>query len=374
MGGLCFTAIVRNEAAVIERCLNSVRPFISCWAIADTGSTDATRAVISSTLAGIPGVLRLDKWQDFATNRNLALRAARRQARHFGARYIITLDADEELVPEGELAQADFDQLTEDSYNAVFTRPDECTHWQRKLLMRSDQPWEYQGVVHEQPLCPGKKTGLVTGLHVVSHRDGNRAKDGERKKYLRDAKLLKQAVRVNPQDARSQFYLARTLASAGKLWPALEAYRKRIAMGPCANSEELFHSWYQVAAIREMLGFHWQDIAAAYLEAANDRPWRAEPWWALAVLYHQAGMLGVAELYARRAAALPYPNQDGLFVQKTVYEWRAADELACILSKVGRLEEARRVLERLSQRPQLPAEERERVAANIQAIKQREAA
>ena len=36
---LCLNMIVKNEAHVIRRCLDSVRPFVSHWVIVDTGST-----------------------------------------------------------------------------------------------------------------------------------------------------------------------------------------------------------------------------------------------------------------------------------------------------------------------------------------------
>ena len=41
---LCLNMIVRDESAVIERCLASVRPHVDHWVIVDTGSVDDTRA------------------------------------------------------------------------------------------------------------------------------------------------------------------------------------------------------------------------------------------------------------------------------------------------------------------------------------------
>ncbi|HBD39264.1 MAG TPA: family 2 glycosyl transferase, partial [Cupriavidus sp.] len=43
---ICLSMIVKNEAAVIERCLRAVRPHIHAWAISDTGSTDGTQDII----------------------------------------------------------------------------------------------------------------------------------------------------------------------------------------------------------------------------------------------------------------------------------------------------------------------------------------
>ena len=42
--GLCM--IVRNEAPVIGRCLDSERPEIDGWLIVDTGSNDGTQDLV----------------------------------------------------------------------------------------------------------------------------------------------------------------------------------------------------------------------------------------------------------------------------------------------------------------------------------------
>src|ERR1017187_4525601 len=87
---LCLSMIVKNEAHVIERCLRSVKPFIDTYSISDTGSTDNTMAIIREELAGIPGVLTTDPWQDFGTNRNLSLTRCKGD-------HILFIDADETL-------------------------------------------------------------------------------------------------------------------------------------------------------------------------------------------------------------------------------------------------------------------------------------
>ena len=42
--------IVKNEAHVIERCLQSVKSIIDYWVIVDTGSTDGTQKIIKKYL------------------------------------------------------------------------------------------------------------------------------------------------------------------------------------------------------------------------------------------------------------------------------------------------------------------------------------
>jgi glycosyltransferase involved in cell wall biosynthesis len=90
--------IVRDESAVIERLLNSVRGTIDTWVICDTGSTDGTQRLIRHLLADIPGTLHETVWRDFGHNRTELVRLAEGKAD-----YLLLLGADMVLVKQGEL-------------------------------------------------------------------------------------------------------------------------------------------------------------------------------------------------------------------------------------------------------------------------------
>src|SRR2546423_765429 len=86
---ICLAMIVRDEAAVIERCVDSVRDHIDTWVICDTGSVDGTQDAIRRTLADLPGELHERPWVDFGHNRTELMRLARGKAD-----YLFLLDAD----------------------------------------------------------------------------------------------------------------------------------------------------------------------------------------------------------------------------------------------------------------------------------------
>src|SRR4051794_7539625 len=107
---VCLTMIVKDETAVIERCLRALRPFIDCWSIVDTGSTDGTQRLIASSLADLPGELHERPWRDFGHNRTEALALARAWAD-----YSLMIDADETFDVAAGFA---FPELTADGYYA----------------------------------------------------------------------------------------------------------------------------------------------------------------------------------------------------------------------------------------------------------------
>src|SRR4051812_668731 len=191
--------IVKDEAPVIERCLDSVLPFIDRWVIVDTGSSDDTTDRVRVRLQSVPGELHHRPWQNFGHNRNEALSLARD-----AADYLFFIDADERLqLP----ASFDRTRLTADAYHL------ECayvgTTYARCALVASRLAWRWEGVVHEHLACdqPFALETLPGPRIVVSH-DGARSRDPHT--YLKDAALLEEAIRTAPGNPRDVFYLAQS--------------------------------------------------------------------------------------------------------------------------------------------------------------------
>ena len=88
---ICWNAIVKNESAIIERCMSSMVDQIDYWVVVDTGSTDGTQQIIKDFMAKhkIPGELFERPWVNFSHNRSEALELAENKAD-----YIFLCDAD----------------------------------------------------------------------------------------------------------------------------------------------------------------------------------------------------------------------------------------------------------------------------------------
>ena len=83
--------------------------------------------------------------------------------------------------------------------------------------------------------------------------------------------------------------------------------------------EEIFYSLLRVGVAKAMLNKPWEEIQQAFLECYNSRPNRAEPLYHIARIYRMNGKNGLAHMFAKMAASLPYPKEDILFVVDEIY-------------------------------------------------------
>jgi tetratricopeptide (TPR) repeat protein len=349
--------IVKNEAHVIKRCLNSVAPFISTWVIVDTGSTDGTQQLIREYFdaAKIPGQLFERPWKDFGTNRTEALKLARPNAD-----YTLFIDADEifEMPPNMALPE-----LTADGYLVLHQNGYFSFSFWRMQFVSNKKPWYWQGVLHEALTCDEpQRIERIEGPVTRGMFDSARNRLPQEEKYRKDALVLEQALVTEPNNARYVFYLGQSWRDAKQYDKSLDAYRKRAQMS--GWEEEGWYAQYQVAKQLESLGRRAESIEH-YLIAYNRRPSRAEPLCDLARIHRESNAFHVAFLFASRAIALTRPD-DTLFVDDSVYEWRALDEYSIASYWVDDFAECARVAEALLNGGRLPEQHRERIEKNRQ--------
>jgi predicted GH43/DUF377 family glycosyl hydrolase/tetratricopeptide (TPR) repeat protein len=329
---LCM--IVRDEAAVIERCVRSVMPLIDAWVICDTGSEDGTPELIERMLGELPGRLHHRRWRDFGHNRSelMALAAG-------SADYLLLLDADMTLDWRGSLPP-----LTADAY---LLRHDGEPAYRVPRLVRGDRRWWFEGSTHEHLAGEGEWSQEVLESLVVQHYGdgGHRAE-----KLERDAALLERDLERAPDNARTVFYLAQTLRDLGEDERAIELYERRAGLG--GWDQECFYAAYQAGSL---LARRDDDRAVATLLGAWQlRPQRAEALHELARFCRFRGWREAGYLFAGRGAALPCPD-DALFVHRWVYEWGMRFELALAAYWVADFQQALALCDELLQDRTLPA-------------------
>jgi hypothetical protein len=366
---LTLCMIVKNESAIIERCLASVKPHLSSWCVVDTGSTDGTQAIVQNFMTGVPGTVHNLPWKEFDGSRNDALDLARKECGDQG--WLLLIDADEVLQIDGELVLPD----GYDCYDGWIARCVGCLRWGRPVFVRANKPWFFEMPRHEGLYCrthaPTAPQPLAN-VRVLSMPDGARATESEYDRYLRDAKVLEAWATGHPGHSRCQYYLAQSYrdAATGKqptdraaMQNAVMHYLKRAEMA--GYEAETFSAMYQAANCMTALGYPPERVQAQLLKAFNFRPQRIEPLHTLARYYREQKQYALAELFASKAvktnpAADIFPDFD-----LSIYEWRAKEELAVALTYLNRHAEARDLNREVLAHPNLPPGERARIQENL---------
>lgn len=347
--------IVRNEQAIIERCLLAVTPYIDCYIICDTGSSDDTVNVIKRFFdaRGIPGEIPTTTFQNFGQARNEALDTARSSSMEFD--YLLFCDADMELM----VINPDFKaRLTAPAYLMPQRNPESSLQYFNLRLVHRSVKSHYQGVTHEYLDIHGAAQDRLLDAWYLDHAAGaNRVN-----KYERDIQLLSKALRTDKSNARNVFYLAQSYRDAGQLRQALSAYDQRAAM--FGYDQETFCAQLEAARVARRLKRPAAEIMDRLLRAYESRPQRAESLGELAVYLRQEGQRWpLARMYARQGMEIPH-TKDSLFVEPSWYLWRCKDECSVAAFWMSDFRESFDLCVELLRSSNLPDTERPRVQAN----------
>ncbi len=306
MKTLCLAMIIKNESAIIQRCLDSVRSICDFMVICDTGSTDGTQELVRGYFAEhhILGTLCEHTWKNFGHNRTLSIQEAKKT----GADYILTIDADMMMQV---LPTFDKSLLIADSYSVA--QRSSVYYYFNTRIMRATLDWNSVGVTHEYWSAEGKlRNEELTGLIIDDLDDGGCKAD----KFERDVQLLTQGLIDEPENERYMFYLAQSYKALDQYDKALEWYRK--CMSANGWKQEVWYCKYMIGYCHEEKD-EWPLALAAYLEAYNFAPSRAEPLYAIVSHYRKCGLNVLARDWCHIAMRIPFPNGRPLFCETKVY-------------------------------------------------------
>lgn len=231
--GATLAMIVRNEAAKLRRCLESVRSAIDEIVLVDTGSTDETVAIGESFRARIKSI----SWPDsFSEARNVSLEMVETE-------WVLWLDADEWLV-EGAAERLRQATQTPGAFAYLLVRRDlfpQGGHSEQQMLRlwRHHPTLRFQGAIHEYldldamaNLFPGAK--LLTADIAFWHDGYSPTLTPE--KARRNLPLLRKEVANHPATLYYEYELAQTLKTLRD--PKGQTLEAEIAQKLCAMRDQ----------------------------------------------------------------------------------------------------------------------------------------
>jgi glycosyltransferase involved in cell wall biosynthesis len=363
---ICLNMIVKNETKVLPRLFRSVKDYIDYYVIVDTGSTDDTIELIKREMEayGVPGEVHERPWVNFGVNRTQALELAVEADK---TDWLLFIDADEELAVSDPKFYEKFEPGV--SYD-IEKHHSGMRYAVPHLVDIRQNRWKWEAPVHNflKHLEGPKRRELRKDVWIIYHTGEGAKSHGvtPEQKFLRDAKLLEEDLKTNPDNPRSQFYLAQSYKHAGHNKKAYAAYAKRVEME--GWDEERYMAQLEKGRVAVLLEYAEDIVLRDYLAAYEMRPTRSEPLHDLARYYREKKMYGKSYVFAKTGAYMPRPN-DSLFIAQEVYDWRLLDELGVCAYWVGDYEGGKAACEEILRRVEagihVPEVELTRIKANL---------
>ncbi|MDO4552202.1 MAG: glycosyltransferase [Bacillota bacterium] len=339
---LCM--IVKDEEAVLARCLESVGDAADEIVIADTGSSDATREIAARYT---DKVFHFPWTGNFSEARNFSFSKATMD-------FILWLDADDVLSEGDRAALIRMKQEPSDHFDVVMmpyhTAFDEdgkpIFSYYRERLIRKSIPFAWEGCVHEVIVHAGRTIYADIGVKHLSVKKSY----SDRNLKIYEAQMEK----GSPMSPRDRFYYGRELYYHKKYPEAKEVLKEFLASG---------QGWIEnnIEACKILSYCHKEtgDPAAA-MEALtssfrHDVP-RAETCCEIAALWMEQKNYQAAIFWYQLALELPRQDTGGAFVHEDCYGFLPAIQLCVCYDRLGDLEKAK-AYNRMagSHRPHAPA-------------------
>jgi glycosyltransferase involved in cell wall biosynthesis len=303
--------IVRNEEAVLGRCLASLAESVDEIIVVDTGSHDATRDVASRYTRHLYDFAWV---QDFAAARQHAFNQAHSE-------WVAWVDADDVVLGAEHIRRLAADApanvgaihwpyvVAWDSYGNPT-----CQFW-RERLVRNNGSYHWSGSVHEVLVTSLPWQTQQSADIVVEHHPPSRTQE-----YTRRNLEILQAEYANCQgepSPRLLFYLAREYAANSQPQRALEVFAEH--QQHCTWDDERYQALLQIATIL---------LEQSDGEQALDTLWQAlklcphwpDAYYALARVYYFRREWHKVVHWTELGRAMPLPETP-LFINPMDYRF-----------------------------------------------------
>ncbi len=372
-----LSCIVKNEAAVILKMLNSVSSFIDYWCIVDTGSTDGTQQIIKNYFQekNILGELIEIPWKNFSTSRNKALDGLKGKV-DWG----FWIDADETLTFKSDFEISQFKNKLTDEYSGGFI---DVLHgpliYKRMQLFNLKYPWKWIGPVHEVLVNDIKHKYLnmndfVVNYHTTGHSWTSQTQEQKYEKYI---KLLTDYIEENPTQDNSRwiFYLAQSYRDTGskKYYPdVIKWYQKRLEINTGYNEEKYISALYIARTKRLIgwnagLGYSETEVLDSFMKCTQYNTERIEHFEP--IIEHYQMHKDWENAYIFSSYTINKKLKDFLFSEPQIYQWKIYDIHAMNCFYTKRYDEMKKYGEILQQilitTNFIPTQHHERVKTNL---------
>lgn len=291
--------IVRNEAAVLGRCLDSLDGIYDELCIVDTGSHDATPAIARQYGAQLQSLDSCNgpdgKILDFAAARNAALALA-------GGDWILQIDADEVLC-SGHARILRHVRANKVDQVGVLMQSNGA-RWSSGRLFRRLEGAYYRSRVHEYLVHSGS---FVKDNSILI--DNRQQKQGKESSAERNIRLLHLATRDEPDEARNFHYLGNEYREAHRFDEAIACYDTALSKNNYQVAR--FHTAYYLA-VCHLLKANWPRALDAAFQALQIDPRYAEAHCLLGDIYSRTGQNDFARQWYLSALSVKRPPPDAV--------------------------------------------------------------
>jgi tetratricopeptide (TPR) repeat protein len=277
---LSLFMIVKDEEAMLARCLESVKGYVDEMIIVDTGSTDTTVDIAKKFGAAV----FFHPWEgDFAKHRNQAIAYA-------NGDWLLMLDADEELRKgSGEILREairtdDLDAI--EVFNVSLFNNGVSEAWLNQTRVFRNKPAiYYTGIVHEQLMgvTHSKRYPIF-----INHYGYDLEKEFAEKKHERNIQLIQKQIREEPENYFHHLNLAVSFSTHFEFQKAVEEALTAVKL---AEDQGIFdHNvlWAKYIASSAYLKLDDLDHAEQHaIEAIDLSPEHLDSNFILALVYHR---------------------------------------------------------------------------------------
>ena len=279
--------IVKNSGEVLRYVLRAIKPFIDCWTILDTGSTDNTPDIIREELKGVDGTLFFEEFVNFSITRNRSLELSKKNCK-----YQIILDDSYEL-RGGDRLLNKLKRSKKDSFSlriGRFREKIEDDYFSLRII-KSSMEFKYSKKRIHEYIDIQQGTSEFVDTPDIFINDLEDDKHGQRtfKRLKKDIEFLLLDFEDDPTDARILYYLCITYLVLGEHKKSFESFKK-ISTIKNVDIEYKFSGEYESACIDFVeLSKNEKTFISKMLEIQKKYPERLESSFKLATILYEKG-------------------------------------------------------------------------------------